>query len=70
MDDRVALQGNIDPSILSSSLKVIQEEVKSILKQFGKRPEYIFNLDHGITTDIPPEHVALLVNTVHEFSER
>jgi uroporphyrinogen decarboxylase len=30
----------------------------------------VFNLGHGITPDIKPEHVALLVDTVHELSAK
>jgi uroporphyrinogen decarboxylase len=30
----------------------------------------VFNLGHGITPDIKPEHVALLVDTVHALSKR
>ncbi|MEM1244131.1 MAG: uroporphyrinogen decarboxylase [Pseudomonadota bacterium] len=66
--DKVALQGNLDPAILLAKPEVIRQQVKYILQQFGNYPGHIFNLGHGITPDIPPENVAVLVDAVHEFS--
>lgn len=63
--DKVALQGNLDPSVLLSSPEVIQREVKEILKKVGKRPGHVFNLGHGITPNVPIEHMQALVEAVH-----
>jgi len=66
--DRVALQGNLDPAVLLTSPKIIQAETKRVLISFGDGPGHIFNLGHGITPDVPAEHVEVLVETVRGFS--
>lgn len=65
---QVALQGNLDPSVLLSSPACIRAEVKRILAEFGFGSGLVFNLGHGITPDVPPEHVQVLVDAVHELS--
>lgn len=62
---RVALQGNLDPAILAASPAVIQAQARAVLASFGPHPGHVFNLGHGITPDIPPEHLAALVEAVH-----
>ncbi len=64
---RVALQGNLDPSTLYANADAIRAEVKATLASFGSGPGHIFNLGHGITPDIDPDHVAVLVDAVHEY---
>lgn len=66
--DKVALQGNLDPNVLLSSTQCIREQVKKVLDSFGRGSGHIFNLGHGVTPDVPPEHVAAMVEAVHEFS--
>ena len=68
--DRVAIQGNMDPNTLYASPEVIREEAAKILKDFGTGEGHVFNLGHGITPDINPEHVKVLVDSVHELSEQ
>lgn len=65
---RVALQGNMDPSILYASPAVIREEVRTILESFGSGEGHVFNLGHGITPEVDPEHVSHFVDAVHELS--
>ena len=65
----VALQGNLDPTILYAPPEVIRKEVKSILGKYGKGPGHIFNLGHGIHPDTPVEHVKEFVNAVKEESK-
>lgn len=66
--DKIALQGNLNPSVLCQSEAVIRTEVARILAEYGKGEGHIFNLGHGITPDVPPEHVAILVDAVHTLS--
>jgi uroporphyrinogen decarboxylase len=66
--DRVALQGNMDPSVLYASSERIQQEVRSILQSFGPGNGHVFNLGHGIHQHVDPDHVATLVNAVHDLS--
>jgi len=68
--DRVALQGNMDPAILRAPPRAIVDEATSIVEAYGANPGHVFNLGHGITPDIDPENVAVLVDTVHECSAR
>lgn len=68
--DRVALQGNMDPSLLYASPKAIRDEVSSILASFGHENGHVFNLGHGITPEVNPDHVAVMVEAVHEFSSQ
>jgi len=66
--NRMALQGNMDPDFLRQSPKVIQKKVAEILQEYGPGSGHIFNLGQGITPDISPDHVAVLVDAVHELS--
>ena len=67
---RVALQGNLDPAVLAASPDAIRTQVRAVLDAFGPEPGHVFNLGHGITPDIDPAHVAVLVDAVHEFGRR
>ncbi len=66
--ERVALQGNMDPSILYASPERIREEAATILKSFGPGSGHVFNLGHGIHQHINPDNVKVLVDAVHELS--
>jgi uroporphyrinogen decarboxylase len=68
VDDKVALQGNLDPATLRESPEVIRQGVADTLASYGKGPGHVFNLGHGITPDIDPEHLGVLVDAVHELS--
>lgn len=68
--ERVALQGNLDPATLAASPEAIRSEARKVIDGFGTGPGHIFNLGHGITPDIDPEHVTVLVDAVHEFGRR
>ncbi len=62
--DRVALQGNLDPSILLSTPKIIQQRAKQILDVYRGETGFVFNLGHGISKDTPVDNVAALVEAV------
>ena len=66
----VALQGNLDPSVLYSTPEKIREEVQLVLTSYGSDSGHVFNLGHGIPQDILFEHVQVLVDAVHEMSRR
>ena len=68
--DRVALQGNMDPAVLRADPAVIESQGESILKGFGAGSGHIFNLGHGITPDINPDHVKVFIDAVHKFSAK
>lgn len=64
----VALQGNLDPAVLASSVDVIRSQTASTLASFGPGHGHVFNLGHGISQHTPPDHVKALVDAVHELS--
>lgn len=66
--DRVALQGNLDPSVLFASPARIRDEVGAILQRFGKGNGHVFNLGHGIDQHVNPEHAGAFIAAVHELS--
>jgi uroporphyrinogen decarboxylase len=65
---RVALQGNLDPSVLYAPPAAIRAEVGRVLASYGAGPGHVFNLGHGIHPDVPPEHAGAMVEAVHELS--
>ncbi|RPE80986.1 uroporphyrinogen decarboxylase [Vulcaniibacterium tengchongense] len=72
---RVALQGNLDPAVLYAQPEAIRREAGRVLDAYaagngGSREGHVFNLGHGLSPDMAPEHVAALVAAVHESSAR
>jgi uroporphyrinogen decarboxylase len=66
----VGIQGNLDPVLLFGPVDLIKKEVERILDRVGGRPGHIFNLGHGILPNTPVDHVAALIDIVHELSAR
>jgi uroporphyrinogen decarboxylase len=66
----VAIQGNLDPVVLLGPLELIEREAKRILDKAEGRLGHIFNLGHGILPNTPVDHVARLIDAVHEYSLR
>ena len=64
----VALQGNLDPTMLFAAPEGIRAEVARVLASYGAGPGHVFNLGHGISQFTPPEHAAAMVAAVHELS--
>jgi uroporphyrinogen decarboxylase len=68
--DKVALQGNMDPSVLYACKERIEQEVQDILAGFGAGEGHVFNLGHGIHLDVPPENAGYFVDAVHKYSKQ
>ncbi|WP_299731880.1 uroporphyrinogen decarboxylase [uncultured Endozoicomonas sp.] len=66
--DRVALQGNMDPSTLYASPERIRQEVGTILEKFGAGNGHVFNLGHGIHQFVEPDKAAAFISAVHDLS--
>ena len=69
----VAIQGNLDPAILYAAPDAITRQVQAALDSYaagngGSREGHVFNLGHGLSPDMKPEHVAALVDAVHAGS--
>jgi len=69
--DKVTLQGNMDPSVLYADADTIRQEVKRVLSDFGDKPTgHVFNLGHGIHQHVNPDHLKVLVDSVHEYGRK
>lgn len=68
--DKVALQGNMDPSMLYATPERIGQEVETILAGFGHGEGHVFNLGHGIHQDVPPANAGAFVEAVHAQSAK
>mgnify|MGYP000952087263 CR=1 FL=1 len=66
----VALQGNMNPAMLLQTPEAITADVARILAEYGSGSGHVFNLGHGITPEVPPENVAILVDAVHSLSRQ
>jgi uroporphyrinogen decarboxylase len=66
----VGVQGNLDPVTLFAPPEEIRRRVARVLERAGGRPGHIFNLGHGVLPETRPEHVAALIDAVHELSRR
>lgn len=68
LQSKVALQGNLDPTVLYGNHKLIRKKVIAALKSFGYGEGHIFNLGHGILPDVDPENLKAMINFVKEES--
>ena len=64
MNFEVAVQGNLDPTLLFAEWDLIETRAKTLLKSIPNKSGYIFNLGHGILPKTPEENVRNLVNLV------
>ena len=72
---RVALQGNLDPATLYAAPPQVREAVRTALDAYaagngGSREGHVFNLGHGMSPDMDPDRVAVLVEAVHSLSRQ
>lgn len=62
-----AVQGNLDPVLMSTVPSIVEQETKKVLDEVGGRPGHIFNLGHGILPDAKIENMETLVNTIASY---
>jgi uroporphyrinogen decarboxylase len=65
--NKITLQGNFDPAKLLLPIQEIKKEVRKMIKEFGVQ-NYIANLGHGITPNIPVDHAKAFVDAVKEVN--
>ena len=72
VQDKVALQGNLDPAVLFADEAAIRREARRVLDSFGTvgAGGHVFNLGHGINQHTDPEAVRILVDEVHSYSRQ
>lgn len=63
----VALQGNLDPVLMTTSPAIVRAQTTRLLESMRGKPGHIFNLGHGITPDARIECMQALVETVTSF---
>ncbi len=68
--DKVALQGNMDPTVLYGNEDIIKERALKTMKSYGNGSGHIFNLGHGILPDVPPANAKTLVDFIKESSSQ
>lgn len=64
----IAVQGNFNPEFLKSPPEEIEAGVKQLLREMSSARGFIVNLGHGVTPDIPVEHVRRFVDAVRGYS--
>jgi len=64
MNYEVAVQGNLDPTLLFGEWDLIEKRAQSLLDSIPNKPGFIFNLGHGILPKTPEENVRKLVDLV------
>lgn len=69
MNDKVSLQGNLDPLALFSPPEIIRTLVDEMVQSFGTH-KYIANLGHGCLPSHNPEHIGAFIDAVHTSSKR
>ncbi|MCH8928666.1 MAG: uroporphyrinogen decarboxylase [Candidatus Marinimicrobia bacterium] len=70
VNNRVALQGNLDPVVLLSDQETVREETIKVLEAYGEGSGHIFNLGHGILPETPVENVKTFIETVRSESPK
>jgi len=61
---KVALQGNLDPTVLYMRPENIAQKARKVLESYGRYDGHIFNLGHGILPDVSPANLKFLVDFV------
>jgi len=67
---KVALQGNLNPAVLTEPDPIVREQARRVLDAFGPAPGHLFNLGHGISPQARPDAVAALVDEVRAYSRK
>ena len=70
LGDRFAVQGNLDPYVLTASQETIEAQAAAILDEGMEAPGYIFNLGHGLFPEASLDKLKALTEFVHRYSER
>lgn len=66
----LAIQGNLDPSLLLAPWPAVEAAARDVLRRVGGRSGHVFNLGHGILPESDAETIGHLVRFVHEEGRR
>ena len=64
-----AVQGNLDPAVLTAPWDVVEREAADVLARAAGRPGHVFNLGHGVLPETDPDALTRLAALVHERTE-
>ena len=64
------IQGNLDPAALLGPWDLVARKADAVLARAAGRPGHVFNLGHGALPTTSPDHLARLVDLVHERTAR
>ena len=62
--NKLAIQGNLNPKVLLESDEIIWNETKKICQIMKNYPGFIFNLGHGVTPNIDPKKVEVMIKAI------
>ncbi|MDN4600889.1 uroporphyrinogen decarboxylase [Chryseobacterium mucoviscidosis] len=65
---KFAVQGNLDPYVLTAPMDLIKQHAKLIIDEGIKEPGYIFNLGHGLFPEASLDKLKELTAYIHEYS--
>lgn len=68
LDHKYAVQGNLDPYLLTGPSTLIHQQAKLIIDEGLQDPGYIFNLGHGLFPEASIDKLKELTDYVHEYS--
>ncbi|KKO52810.1 uroporphyrinogen decarboxylase [Paenibacillus sp. DMB20] len=68
LNGKFAVQGNLDPTVLTGPMEVIKQYAKDIIDQGIQEPGYVFNLGHGLFPEASLEKLRELTDYIHEYS--
>ncbi|GGG15684.1 uroporphyrinogen decarboxylase [Paenibacillus abyssi] len=66
--EQFAVQGNLDPTVLTAPIEVIESYARSIIDEGLEKPGFIFNLGHGLFPEASLEKLKLLTEYIHRYS--
>lgn len=67
---RFAVQGNMDPAVLTAPMPVIERVARGIIDEGIEQPGFVFNLGHGLFPEASPEKLKALTDFVHDYSRQ
>ncbi|MFB5760469.1 uroporphyrinogen decarboxylase [Paenibacillus medicaginis] len=68
LNNRFAVQGNLDPYVLTAPMEIIKQHAQKIIDEGAQEPGYIFNLGHGLFPEASLDKLRELTQYVHEYS--